>query len=338
MHKVERKHELERKFEETRFFGNDLMEMESGITSLGKFSKNQNFRVDLDKPWKREIWESQKKCGGESAVRIEVFSHGGKPEHVTVSEIKEGKLFKSEFNSKLEPVAGGTAPASLVEEHRKNLKEFMKGEFFKHAMDRVRGVQAIVNVQGAERHIYLNKNIASTMLLKDGMQCKWERGEDCLIMTPLKETTISVKVQSIPSLVVTIPEDMLAIGGLKRRDLVVWVEKEGRVSPRKCEEGAPNAVKIRTYGNIVVPIPTEMAEKQKVEKGEYGIWTFDENRALWLEVGTENSRNIGIAQIWETLATFAVRIPKSIGEWPEVGEAVILEVKDGKLFIRPKQG
>jgi len=328
--------ELKPQLERSRIFGDDTM------TLLGEITAHER------EPYAREIWESQKKCGRESAVRVDVFSKAGKLEHITVSERKDGKPFKSEFNSSLEPVAEKTtASPEMVGEQRKKLGEFLNaagydirsGEFSRFVIGRTPGVQTIVNVQGTERHIYLNKNIASTMRLEEGTQCKWERGEGFLTMTPLKETAISVKVQKIDtSLLVTIPEDMLAVGGLKRGDLVVWVEKESQLSPRKCEEGAPNAVKIRKYGgSLVVPIPTEMVEKQKVERGEYGIWTFDENRALWLEVGTENSHDIGIAQIWKNLATFVVRIPRGMREWPEVGEAVILEVKDGKLFVRPKQ-
>jgi hypothetical protein len=323
--------------EQKRTFGKDTMHPVGEIEPIRR-----------DILWKKgvditEVWESKSKCrcegiGVTSAVRVDIFHHAGKVEGFSVFEVKDGKLLESRFNSKLEPIAGGTAPASLTEEHRGKLEGFMKGEFFKHAMGRTPGVQTIVNVQGAERHIYLNKNIASALKLKEGMQCKWERGTDFLIMTPLKEATILVKVQKMDtSLVVGIPKDMLAVGGLKRGDSVVWVEKEGQLSPRKCEEGAPNAVKIRKYGNImVVPIPTEMAEKQKVEKGGYGIWTFDENRALWLEVEAENSRDIRIARVWKHVATFGVHIPTDMGEWPKVGEAVILEVKDGKLYLTKK--
>jgi hypothetical protein len=351
MNKVERKHELERKFEETRHFDKDVMEREAEITSRAKDEKNQNFRVDLDKQWKREIWESQKKCGRESAVRVDVFSHGGKLEHVTVSETKEGKPFKSEFNSLLEPVAGGTSPASLVEEHRKNLDGFMKGEFFKHAM----GEESYIGKIDDNWSITIPVRMARFMGLEGGMSFKFGWEGDSLVLTPIGETEMPMKIQlgtTLPqnirggraSLIVGIPPNMLFIAGLKLGDYAAWSEKEGLLCLRKAEKDAPYARKIHWIGGSIggisagTTIPAEMAEKAHVEPGQYGFWTFEDlNKSLWLEVrGTRNIAKI-IKVEREGGAKFSIRIPEDMRGRLEKGDEVALEVKDGNIYVTKQQ-
>ncbi|NYZ78536.1 hypothetical protein H0N99_00135 [Candidatus Micrarchaeota archaeon] len=358
MHTVERKRELERKFEETRHFGKDVMELGVEIRSMGKDEEIRKFTFDLDKPWKREIWESQKKCGGESAVRIEVFSHEGKPEHVTVSEIKEGKLFKSEFNSLLDSIAGGTAPASLVEEHRKKLEGFMKSEFFEHAMGMNEDYSVRVygtNPTNPGRSINLPTKLVSEMLLKDKMSYKLEEGRgsegDYLLITPLKTTAIQRRVQEIGnSLQVPIPEDMLLIAGLKLGDYVEWGRDGSLLSLRKTEVSNPNARKVHKIGDSIgVTIPKAYAEELEVKKGMYGLWTFDKDEEgmlrLWLELSKENphimaicTSEVGYVEYKkESRKQFHATIPKGMGEWLEARDEVTLEPIDGKLYIRKKQ-
>jgi antitoxin component of MazEF toxin-antitoxin module/transposase len=290
-------------------------------------------------------------------VRIEVSSFGGKLEYVTVSEIKEGKLFKSEFNSKLEPVAGGTSPPSLVEEHRKELAGFMKGEFFKHAM----GTQeefTTTKIQGVgleERSISFSKKIVSEMLLEDKMSYKWEAGRDSegdyLLMTPLKTSGIQARVQKgATSYFVSIPEDMLVIAGLKIGDRITWRLEEGGLFLRKAEGSDEDTRKvIRNNVSAAVTIPEEFVERFGLEKGEYGIWTFDkdekEKPRLWLELSKENphisviyASEVGyIKYKKEMKKQFHASIPYGLGEWLKARDEIILEPKEGKLYIRKKQ-
>jgi len=359
MNKVERKAELEREFEETRFFDKDVMEKEAEITVRRGKEETKQFKVDLDKQWKREIWESQKKCGSENAVRIDVFSHGGKPECVTVFEIKEGKLFKSEFNSLLEPVAGGTSPASLVEEHRRKLEEFMKGEFFKHAMGMneeyaVRVQETVAaSFQGNyhSRSIYLPTKIASEMQLEYKMSCKWEEGRDSggdyLVMIPLKTSAVQVRLQKgTNSFSLVIPQNMPFIAGLKLGDYVEWSREGNLLSLRKTEGTGVNTRKITkmsgTSSSIAVTIPKAMAEELKLEAGMYGLWTFDKDEngkpRFWLELSKDNPHIVAISRSSREYADeFRALIPQGMGEWLKARDEAILQPKDDRLYIRKKQ-
>lgn len=334
------------KIEETRKFGKEVMGPE---WKIGDWPiKAEGHKASYEK----EVWLSKKKFDTESVVRIDVFLHEGKPDHFTVSEIKEGKLLRSEFNSLLEPVAGGTSPASLLKEHGVNLEGFMKDEFFKHAMDRTKEVPTTVKVQGVgleHRFVYLSKKIVSGMQLGYKTSCKLEEGGDSegnyLRMTPEEITMIQVRVRKgATSYFVTIPKDMLFIAGLKSGDHITWSLEEGRLFLRKAEGSDEDARKV--IRSAIVIIPEEFVEKFGLKKGDYGIWTFDEDEKekprLWLELSKDNPHIVHIVAISSMqdkkyLNEFCVSIPDGLGEWLKARDEVILEPKEGKLYIRKKQ-
>jgi antitoxin component of MazEF toxin-antitoxin module len=344
--------------EKKRKFGEDIMSLEGEIDILGLEQRAKQAGEPYNR---REIWESQKKCrcegiGLTSAVRVDVFRHAWMNDGFIVHEVKDGKPLESRFNSKLEPVAGGTAPASLVEEHRKNLEEFMNGEFFRHAIDRTKEAPTTVKVQGEgleHRFIYLSKKIASEMQLEYKMSCKLEEGRDSegdyLLMTPLKTSAIQERIRKgHDSYFVVIPEDMLVIVGLKIGDYITWHVKEGELFLRKAEGSEGDAGKvIRSGVSAAVTIPKEFVERFGLGKGEYGIWRFDEDEngkpRLWLELSKDNPHIVAIIMQKRRYGNkkyideFTTSIPHGLGEWLKSGDEVLREVRDGKVYVRKKQ-
>lgn len=338
--------------EQKRAFGDDVM------TQLGKI---EPLRIGLKagqsvEPYVREIWESKRKCRDEdgkitSAVRVDIFRHAGMNDRFIVYEVKDGKLLESRFNSLLEPVAGGTSPSSLVEEHRKKLEEFMKCEFFKHAMGAKEEltITKIQGVSGRNRYIRLPKKLVSEMHLKNWDCGRWEQEGESLVWARLKETTIPAKVQATYtaqarvqphhyfSLIVVIPEEMLVAGGLKLGDYAEWSREGNLLSLRKTEASNPNAMKVQKTGHSIgVVIPKAVAEELKVEKGMYGVLTFDEN-GLWLKLSKENPliTRIYVTSLYEdNLWTI---IPEGLGEHIGKGDVVSLKVEGDRLYIRKKQ-
>ncbi|NYZ76314.1 hypothetical protein H0N98_03625 [Candidatus Micrarchaeota archaeon] len=75
------------------------------------------------------------------------------------------------------------------------------------------------------------------------------------------------------------------------------------------------------------------------KKGGYGIWTFDEDEKekprLWLELSKDNPHIVPVSvQNREYADEFTTSIPKGLGEWLKVGDGIILESKEGELYIR----
>lgn len=337
--------------EQKRTFGDEVM------TQLGKIEAvRMGLKVGRSvELYVREVWESKRKCSCEgigltSAVRVDAICHRDEVERLIVYEVKEGKLLESRFNSYLEPVAGGTAPASLVEEHRKKLEDFMKDEFFKHA----KGTQeefttTIIQSVGLEsRSISFSKKIASEMQLKYKMSCKFEEGRDSegdyLLMTPLKTSAIQARVQKgITSYLVEIPEEMVFIAGLKIGDHITWRLEEGGLFLKIAEGSDEDARKvIRSGVSAAVTIPEVFVERFGLEKGEYGIWTFDEDEngkpRLWLELSKDNPHIVAIGMRNRNyIDEFKTSIPQGLGEWLKAQDEAILEPKEGKLYIRKKQ-
>ncbi len=217
----------------------------------------------------------------------------------------------------------------------------MKGEFFKHAM----GEESYIGKIKDNWSIDIPVRIARFMGLEGGMSFKLGWEGDSLALTPLKETEMPMKIQlsgTVPqkaSLRVGIPADMLFIAGLKLGDYAAWSEKDGLLCLRKAEKDAPYARKIQWVGigrsiSAGTTIPAEMAEKAHVEPGRYGFWTFEDlNKSLWLEVG--GTRDIAkITKVErEGGARFSIYIPKGMRGKLEKGDEVVLEVKDGKLYV-----
>jgi antitoxin component of MazEF toxin-antitoxin module len=341
--------------EQKRDFGKEKMHLVGEIEPLMLGESKGKKGVNI-----MEVWESRRKCSCEgigltSAVTVDVFRHAGTVEKFIISEVRDGNLLESRFNSLLGPVAGGTSPASLVEEHRKNLEGFMNGEFFKHAMRISEDYTVGVNDNIRSKSINLPTKLVSEMHLADKMSCKLEEGRDSegdyLLMTPLKTTAIQRKVQkSGGSLQVAISEDMLAVSGLRLGDYVK-VDREGNLfSLRKTEASNPNAMKVhKVSDSIGVTIPNADAEKLKVEKGMFGIWTFDKDDEgkprLWLELSRENphisaiyTSNRGYTKYKKAgVNQFHAAIPQEMCEWLNGGDEAILQPKDDRLYIRKKQ-
>lgn len=211
---------MQKTVKESRPFGDDTMSLEVDVGGIWRKAQSD----------RKEIWESLRKDGGESALRVEVFFHLGKIEHVTVSERREGRLFKSEFNSLLEPVATASNQ-QIAEEHVRKIAGFInqgKGEFFNHMMD---SGEITTRVQVSEEryaHLLLNKKIVSELQLKEKMSCRWTREGDALVMTPLKETSIPMRIMFSPnssSFTVVLAEEMSFVQKLKAGDYVKWKEE-----------------------------------------------------------------------------------------------------------------
>jgi antitoxin component of MazEF toxin-antitoxin module len=344
--------------EQKRDFGSDKMHLAGEIKPLVfKGSKEKKRLITV------EVWESKRKCickdiGLTSAVRVDVLRHSLMIDGFTVYEIKDGKVLESRFNSLLEPAAGGTSPASLVEEHRRKLEDFMNGEFFRHVMDNQEELtRTIIQGVGLEiRYVYLSKKIVSEMQIEHKMSCKMEEGRDSegayLRMTPLKTTAIQMRVQKgTTSYFVDIPENILPITGLKIGDRITWQVGEEGLFLRKAEVNDRYARKVlRDNVSTAVTIPEEFIKRFELEKIGYGIWTFDKDDEgklrLWLEFSKENPHITAIRSSMGEYVKynkgnanqFYATILKDMGEWLKAGDEVTLEPMDGKLYIRKKQG
>jgi hypothetical protein len=136
---------------------------------------------------------------------------------------------------------------------------------------------------------------------------------------------------------VGIPVNMLFISGLKVGDYAAFSEEDGLFCLKKADKDAPYARKIQrlsTSNNAGITIPSEMAEKAHIEAGQYGFWTFEDfNKPLWLEVG--GARDIAKITMLERDygAHFWFRIPESMRGKLEKGDEVVLEAKDGKIYL-----
>jgi len=217
-------------------------------------------------------------------------------------------------------------------------------EFFRRMM----GEESYLRKIDDNWSIHIPVRIARFMGLGGGRSCKLGWEGDSLTLTPLKEAEMPMKIQfssTLPqnirggraSLRVGIPANMLIAGGLKVGDYAAWSEKDGLFCLRKAEIDAPYARKIQWVGGSIsagTTIPAEMAEKAHVEPGQYGFWTFEDdglNKSLWLEVG--GTRNIAKIITREEKYRCHIYIPESMRGKLERGDEVVLEVKEGKLYV-----
>jgi len=329
--------------EQKRNFGKEEMHLIGEIATL---RQKMPFGMGDDI---MEVWESKRKChcdgvGITSAVRVEV-RNAGKVGGVTVFEVRDGKLFSSRFDASLKPIAAASRK-EIAEEHLKDITGFVnqgeerKEEFFNHMMD---SGETTTRVQGTEKYVHalLNKKIVSELQLEWKMSCKWTREGDALVMTPVKETSIPMRIifgLKSRSFIVVIPEEMQLAHGLKRGDYVEWKEEGGMLSLRKAKGVGQYSRKIFAMGggSIGTTIPITFAEELKVCKGMHGVWTFDDEK-VWLELMHEkpNITSIAVSEI-AYAEQFRVSLPAAINPF-KAGEEVVLKVKEGKLYITPKK-
>jgi hypothetical protein len=231
----------------------------------------------------------------------------------------------------------------------------MPAGVFKHAFERETGRYARkvqVTATGAVM-INLPTEIASELQLKGRTSWKCERGRDSegdyLATTPLKETAIPRMLQrSGSSLRITIPEEMLLAVGLKAGDCVEWREEEGQLSLRKAAGTGQYVTRLsKGHGNEAgVTIPVALARKFKLETGIFGVLRFDEEK-LWLEPMHKNPAIMTIVDFrteyqgvkWgrSEYQFFRADLPYDARDFFKKGDTAILEVKDGKLYMRARE-
>jgi len=286
---------------------------------------------------KREILEIFKKHV-ESAYHGDLVSLDNRLTHILKYFVDDGCLEVEVTERKL--VASKTVQGKMEG----------KEEFFR----RMVGEDSYLGKITDNWSINIPVRIARSMGLEGGMPCKLGWEGDSLTLTPLKETEMPVKIRlntASPqdilggrvSLIVGISANMLVAGGLKLGDYAAFSEKDGLLCLMKADKGAPYARKIQRMGSSVsvgTTIPAEIARKAHVEPGQYGFWTFEDdglNKSLWLETG--GARNIAkITKIErEYGARFIICIPDSMKGTLEKGDEVVLEMKEGKLYLTKKQ-
>jgi len=272
---------MQKTVRESRQFGNDVLSLKMNVEQWPKVSN------------RKEIWESLRGSAEEGAVRVEVFFHLNKIEHVSVSERRDGKLFKSEFNSLLEAVAGDSKMAG---EHGKKLEEFLKDEgkkeFFKHMMDSD-GITS--RVQGTERyvHLVLNKKIVSELRLEWKMSCKWMQEGDSLVLTPLKETSIPTSIRFSPTssaFTVVLAEEMSFVQKLKVGDYVKWKKEGENLLSLKKVSLDDTSIITRISGNEyqgVVYLPKIIATALKLEEKPSCKW--EQEGKAWIIIPLEKT-------------------------------------------------
>ncbi|MEM3556169.1 MAG: hypothetical protein QXF56_05605 [Candidatus Micrarchaeia archaeon] len=336
------------KGEETHLFGSDVMSKEIEIASMGFGTAFERKEIRSNEGWRREIWESKRKCTDEeghrvSAVRIDLLYKGNQFMRASVSEIREGKLFKTEFDCTFAPIPHKSTDSRIAYEHMEKLSGFLskkKEEFSQYALDQ-NTAETTIMIYGSERQIYLPQKIVSAMHLQEGTSCIWEREGNSLVLTPIEETAIPVKISGYNVLQVVVPQNMLLAGELKRGDYARWSVEDGKLSLRKADWVGPDCTRLYTVGahssnSIIGTIPKTIADELKIEKGMYGIWTFDKT-GLLLEIMKDKPHIVKITQIKRDYdVRFSFKIPKDFAGL-ETGE-VLLEVREGKLYITKKEG
>ncbi|MEM3556086.1 MAG: hypothetical protein QXF56_05190 [Candidatus Micrarchaeia archaeon] len=335
------------------------MSKEVEIATLGTGIPFEPKNVHSKKEWKREVWESKRKCRDEKgqmmpAVRVEITYFAGNFNRATVSEIKGGKLFTTSFNSSLNPI--NISDRKVADEHLRNLLGLLnpvKSETEKNAWQFFRYVigeeQYSTKIQD-NWSIRIPIGISRLMGLEVGGSCKlcWE-GE-YLILTPLKETEMPAKIYLSStsednirigkvSFTIVVPESMLLAAGLKVGEYGAWSEESGLFRLTKAEKDTPYARKLQrlSSNSASITIPHEIAEKAHIRPGQYGFWTFLDdgiNKSLWLEV--REKRDVAkITKVERDYGPFfEINIPKSMREKFEKGDTVLLQVREGRLYIK----
>lgn len=282
---------------------------------------------------------------------MQKISDRKKIEQVLDEEVKSSIKKALEEANFRETEAGSRFAA---EPARKRMEKIAMAETSKHLVERETGVytRKVQNdLKNGTVSISLTQKIVSELNLEYKKSCKWERKGDSLVMTPLDTTSIPMRIyfHSTGALGLVVPEEMLLAGGLKVGDYVRWSEEEGQLILMKTDKAGQYSTKILDFEEKKgVVIPITMVMKHKIEKGMFGVWTFDEDDEgrprLWLELNHENP---GITRIKESnskhatkrevYSQFAVSLPDNLKEVLEKADEAILEVKEGKLFVRPKQ-
>jgi hypothetical protein len=222
-------------------------------------------------------------------------------------------------------------------------------EFYRRMMGEESYSRIVQFVEDRNIKISIPKEIASQLQITGRTTFKCERGRDSegeyLAATPLKETAIPrVLHQRELSLTVTIPEEMLLASGLKVGDYVKWKEEEGQLSLTKTAGAGQYATKLsRWYGSEAeVAIPVELEKKLKLEAEMFGVLTFGKKK-LWLE---PTRKDPSIMTMLDARAErsevnpdsskqrFAAHLPYNAREFFKRGDITLLEVKDGKLYMR----
>ena len=277
---------------------------------------------------------------------MQKVSNRKKIEQVLDEEVKSGIKKALEEAHFKETEAGARFAA---EPTRRRMEKIARAEASKHSVERETGVyvrKVCVNPDSGAVTVHLPPKIVSDLHLEGKESCKWEQEGDAWAMTPLKETSIPMSIHLISSsaLGLTVPDEMLVAAGLKSGDYVEWKEEEGRLSLRKAEGPGPSTTKVLVVDTKnVLTIPSVLTMELKIEKGMFGIWTFEEDeegkRRLWLELahGNPDITRIGIGEEGVENQGLTAKLPQGMEGSFKTGDEAVLEVKDGKLFIRPKQ-
>lgn len=118
--------------------------------------------------------------------------------------------------------------------------------------------------------------------------------------------------------------------------------EEGHFSLRKTDKDTPGARKIQTVGSrLGTVIPKCMARDEGIKRGTYLFLAFEwdgTNKTLWLEAGGKMRDIVRISETGETEgSSLRFYLHESIRGGLNIGNELIMEAKDGKLYMRKKQ-
>jgi antitoxin component of MazEF toxin-antitoxin module len=218
----------------------------------------------------------------------------------------------------------------------KSLREIARAEVSRNAVEIETGIyyrKVHINPETGGVTIFLPPKIISELHLDMGKSCKWEKKGDALVMTPLEGISVQTKIFSVGyTFMVVIPDEMRLAKELKVGDYVRWKEEKGQLSLTKSDETEQDARIIYKFGNsIATSIPKEIVKNLKIYEGMPAVWTFDRKK-LWLELAHENP-NITLVEC----ARRDAYIPKDMRGFFKKGDTAILQVNEGKLYVRVEQ-
>jgi hypothetical protein len=194
------------------------------------------------------------------------------------------------------------------------------------------------------RYVDFPEEIVSAMKLRVGNSVEWKCKGDLLVMTPLLESAISTKLVIKPhNFITALPVDMMSVSGLKHGDYVSQKIEDGYLRVRKAEGAGQDAVKISQSGrgetiSILAAIAEELKlDAEKVKNGVWIVWKFDK-KGLFGEFKYKNPHIETIINYDRKGAkNLCVGIPSGLGGWIENNDDVILQMKNGKLYMKEKE-
>jgi bifunctional DNA-binding transcriptional regulator/antitoxin component of YhaV-PrlF toxin-antitoxin module len=321
------------------------------------------------------LWESWKKDDeGNSKLRLQVTSSGGRLKEVRITEMVDGKALVTRFDSSYklhgwEPLFKNEAYEKLAEQQRRDIPEFLRSiipahdirespkevfypyflkdeppqkKEFKPAPRVFKETGKITSQGPGTLTLCFPEEVADKMGLRGGVQGAWAKEGESLILTPLEGVHYPVKIsRESLSLSATIPQEMVLSMKLEQ-GMRMELSHEGEKIEVKEAEGAPRRTRrirfLKESNNFRITIPERIAQNMNLNVDRHGEW-FSDGEKLSLELVDNAPFIMKIQQKWYPYTTNANSIiPQELADslGLEKDMRVSFRINDkGQLVISP---